>query len=197
MICSIVKTSDRSRTALLPSVRVRAMPRAGGVGVNCASSPGFPRKAVNAPQRKSPSPFGPGLCGVGGEGEGDADHRGGVRAERRPRPGVPKKKGGGADKRSAPEMRTEALRRQLPSQATISRPRLILYLKSAVRKSGRAPPRETARRRISGNSLTISWVWTAAATRANLADGAEDGGVSRRLYPALDWGGFNRDCLGS
>lgn len=43
-------------------------------------------------QRKSPSPFGPGLCGVGGRGEGmPITAGGGVRAERRPRPRVPQK----------------------------------------------------------------------------------------------------------
>jgi hypothetical protein len=55
------------------------------------SPPARPASPATPSQRKSPSPFGPGLCGVGGRGEGDADHRGGVRAERRPRLRVPEK----------------------------------------------------------------------------------------------------------
>lgn len=42
------------------------------------------------PQRKSPSPFGPGLCGVGGEGGGVPITAGGVHAERPPPLWVPR-----------------------------------------------------------------------------------------------------------
>lgn len=75
-------------------------PRLGG-------SPGAPafagRRGRRRCQRKSPSPFGPGLCGVGGEGGGVPITAGGVQAERPPRLRVPKKirsrKKGGKTKR--------------------------------------------------------------------------------------------------
>jgi hypothetical protein len=66
-----------------------------GIPAACTCLTGHGRAGTVAAQRKSPSPFGPGLCGVGGEGGGDADHRGGVRAKRRPLHRVPKKIDGG------------------------------------------------------------------------------------------------------
>jgi hypothetical protein len=111
-------------------------------------------------QRKSPSPFGPGLCGVGGRGGGDADHRGGVRAERPPRHRVPRKNrscpdGGNRFINETPRMRAEALRRQLPFQATISRPRPLL---TPVRQFGEAASTAETRQRKpaeAGPALTI------------------------------------------
>ena len=55
------------------------------------------RRRFPSTQRKSPSPFGPGLCGVGGRGEG-MPITAGVGAERRPRPQVPEKNGGRLDR---------------------------------------------------------------------------------------------------
>jgi hypothetical protein len=121
--------------------------RALGVQGGCSGRAG----AGRAGAKKKPQPFRAGAlrCRRGGGGGGRSP-RGGVHAERPPRPGVPDLFAkfrilSGRPKNEAPRMRTEALRRQLPSPATISRPHLPHNLNQGF---GKVPTRRPAKRRL-------------------------------------------------
>lgn len=80
------------------------------------------------PKEKAPALSGRGSAVSAGRGEGCRSPRGGYRQNVLPAFGFRKNfwRGARAEKTKRPGMRAEALRRQLPLQATISRPRLVL-----------------------------------------------------------------------
>jgi hypothetical protein len=159
----------------------------------------LPRRLLPQRQRKSPSPFGPGLCGVGGRGEGMPITAGGYGQNVGPGVWFPKKiamgEGDGFQINETPRMRAEAFRRQLPSQATISRPRLLLTPK---RRFGKASLRSMPSPRQAGIADSAAFpinhntLWTRASTRANLCPGQNKVGVSRALAPLSIWGKLSR-----
>src|SRR4051812_43339064 len=84
----------------------------------------------SAPKEKAPALSGRGSAVSAGRGEGMPITAGGYKQNVAPAFGFPKKierfETGGLSQTKRPGMRAEALRRQLPLQATISRPRLSL-----------------------------------------------------------------------
>jgi hypothetical protein len=159
---------------------------------------------ISDPPKKKPQPFRAGALRCRREGGGDADHRGGVRAERRRRLPVPQKNSGrakiGTRQTKRPGMRAEALRRQLPLRRLSPVPDSSLAQigdsekRSRSLASRRAPPFPG---HLNGIALRISSVWTAAVTRANLVCGAEYVGVSRDLIPLSIGGDSIEIRLGS
>jgi hypothetical protein len=160
MVCSIVKRIEQTRTSMLNVPQHPARRRLAGGGLDPETSPrvtwergaeacvreraGRPPwlrpSPADAMTRKSPSPCGPGLCGVGGEGGGVPITAGGYRQNVLPGFGFRKNLGWecglgwGAEKRSAPD----ACRGASPTAAVtgdyLPSP-LALYPKSAIRKS--------------------------------------------------------------
>lgn len=154
------------------------------------------------PKEKAPALSGRGSAVSAGGGEGMPITAGGYGQNVSAGIGFPKKnatgEGDGVQINETPRMRAEAFRRQLPLQATISRPRLRFTPKRRFGKAaGRAFPRLDGARRAEADarlSLTIVKVWTGAAGHANLLSGQNEVGASRALVPLSIWG-INRDSL--
>lgn len=172
MVCSIVKPPTEAAPPVcrrLVSERCRER----GKRVSIVSiRPDSPPGAVNVSPKKKPQPFRAGAlrCRRGG-GRGCRSPRG-VRAERRPRLGVPKKMKGRPDKRNAPECVPRRFADSCRSRRLSPVPAPLLPQKSDSEKRLRGRPRPIP----TLLPLTISRVWTAGSARANLPAGQKKSG---------------------
>jgi hypothetical protein len=170
--------------------------------------PAPPAAALRAGAKKKPQPFRAGAlrCRRGG-GRGCRSPRGGECRTSSPLSGSRKKSIGsgrlGSSINEAPRMCAEAPRRQLPFQATISRPRFLL---TPVRRFGKAastPKRARLDQGGGGASVNHKEDWTGASGRVSLPGAKKKAGVSRTASNPLadiapnSIGGVNRDCEGS
>jgi hypothetical protein len=173
----------------------------------CHPAPARPA-TLRVGAKKKPQPFRAGAlrCRRGG-GRGCRSPRG-VCAERPPRHRVPGKNrsarsGGDRSINEAPRICAEAPRRQLPFQATISRPRSLPTPVWRFGKAASAPKR--ARLEAGGRRAGVNHKegWTGASGRVSLLGAKKKAGVSRTASnPLVDIapnsiGGVNRDCQGS
>lgn len=160
-----------------------------------------PRRAPfsQGPKEKAPALSGRGFAVSAGRGRGCRSPRG-VRAERRPRSGVPEKNGRGADKRSAPE---NAYRGASPTAAIAgdylpSPPEALLQKSDSEKRPRDAAAARRHRRRQARASNFVNHILaldTGFDPRQSYAWGRIRRGESK-ISSRSRLGGFNRDCFG-